>query len=247
MFRNIILTFRDIRRSGVYSIINIIGLAVSLATCVFIVLWVQDEKSYDRFHKDPENIYMAVTRFANNSGGSDSPSSTGGFATTAKELFGSVEDYCRVLQSKMNSLEYEGNQSEEVNFCYADSSFFKFFNFPIVSGNKETPLQRPADVVISEHLATVLFGREDPVGKSIKVGNGIINVTAVMKNMPKNTFLPQVDLVHSIDMIPKEFLNNWLANSFFSFLRVVPGTNVDLIAEKVTEQLPEERDRKSVV
>ena len=63
MFRNIKLTLSSLRRNGVYSIINIAGLAMSLATCAFIILWVRDEKSYDRFHRDASTIYMAVSHF----------------------------------------------------------------------------------------------------------------------------------------------------------------------------------------
>ena len=250
MFKKIALTFRSIRRSGVYSIVNIAGLAISLATCVFIVLWVQDERSYDKFHKNADNIYMAITHFANNSGGTDSPVSTGMFATTAKETFGGVEDYCRVLQSNINNLTYEDVKTSLLSHFFADPNFFNFFNFPIVAGNRENPLQNPNDIVISERLATMLFANEDPIGKVATVGEGerqrIFNVTAVMKNMPHNTYLPNVniDFVQSLEFITQqseEFTKSWLNNSFLSFIRVIPGTNVSLIAEEVTKRLPPER------
>ena len=243
MFRNIILTLRNLRRSGVYSIINIAGLAISLATCVFIVLWIQDEKSYDRFHKEADNIYMAITHFATSTSSSDVPRSTGGFATTAKDIFGSVEDYCRMFQTDVNYLTYEKVKSSSVSLYFADSTFFDFFNFPIVAGNRENPLQNPDDAVISERLAMMLFGNEDPIGKIVETEDGMtINVTAVMKNMPRNTYLANVDLVCPIEFIPDEFVNNWLNNNFLSFIRVLPGTDVGLIAEKVAENLPPERE-----
>ena len=248
MFKKIALIFRSIRRGGVYSIVNIAGLAISLAACVFIVLWVQDERSYDKFHKNADNIYMAITHYANNSGGSDSPRSTLMFAPTAKESFGNVEDYCRVMPSRIGYLTHEEIKTSALNLCYADSSFFNFFNFPIVAGNREKPLQNPNDIVISERLATMLFGNEDPIGKIATVGEGerqaTFNVTAVMKNMPKNTYLPNVDFVQlfSLNEAQRDNMASfWLDNSFFSFIRVMPGTNVNLIAEEITKQLPPER------
>ena len=245
MFNKIALTFRSIRRSGVYSMVNIVGLAISLAACVFIILWIQDEKSYDKFHKNADQIYMAITHYANNSGGSDSPRSTGMFATTAKETFGNVEDYCRVLPSGVSYLVYEEVKTSALSLCYADPNFFNFFNFPIVTGNRENPLQKPNDIVISERLATMLFGKEDPIGKTATIGEGerqmIFNVTAVMKNIPQNTYLPNADFIQLLELNAEQRDNYWLDNSFFSFIRVIPGTNVNLIAEGVTKQLPPER------
>ena len=242
MFRNIKLTIRNLRRNGVYSFINIVGLAISLATCVFIILWVQDEKSYDRFHKDAENIYMTVTHFENNSGKIEAPRTTGMFATTAKDIFGGVEDYCRILQEYLNYLKYEDVKSSSLSIIIADPNFFDFFNFPIVAGNRGNPLQNVEDAVISERLAKILFGNEDPVGKTISMEDErTINVAAVMKNMPQNTYLTNADLVCSIKLFPSEWSEDWLSNIFSSFIRVMPGTDVSPIAEKITEMLPSER------
>ena len=106
MFRNINITIRNLRRNGVYSFVNVAGLAISLATCVFIVLWVQDERSYDRFHNDAGNIYLTVTHFNVEGQTMSAPLSSGAFASTAREDFGSVEDYCRIRQWGAGFLKY---------------------------------------------------------------------------------------------------------------------------------------------
>jgi len=247
MFRNIKITIRNLRRSGVYSVINVVGLAASLATCVFIVLWVQDERSYDRFHKDADNIYMAVAHFKTDGGVNTGRWSSGLFAPTAKENFGTVEDYCRIRTQGVGFLKYNDISSSPISCLYADPNFFDFFHFPIVKGNSQNPLQNPIDVVISERLAGELFGNEDPVGKVISFeSKKDIHITAVMKDMPRNTYLDKVDMVSLHAMATNELgelneyynyvLNGWDGNEFLSFMKIKPGTDVTQLAEQVTEK-----------
>ena len=245
MFRNIKLIIRNLRRSGVYSIINIAGLAMSLATCAFIVLWVQDEKSYDRFHSDAENIYMAAAHFKFEGGEMDAHLSSGVYAPLAKESFGVVEDYCRIRNSGAGYLKYEDVKSSSISCYYADPNFFDFFNFPIVKGNKKNPFRNPNDVVINERLAVSLFGNEDPVGKTVFFDNGqAIHVTAVMQEMPHNTYLSQVDMVcwHALDTVSfyHRILNNWDGCEFLSFLRIRPGTDIAGLADQMNVKQPEQ-------
>ena len=241
MFRNIKLTLRSLHRHGVYSVVNIAGLAMSLATCVFIVLWVQDERSYDRFHREAENIYMAVAHFKTDGFESSVHVSSGVFAPTAKNDFGTVEDYCRLAHWGAGYLQYNDIKSAEINCYYADPNFFDFFNFPIVKGNRANPLRNPTDVVINERLAGALFGINDPIGQTVTLDDGRgVHITAVMKNMPRNTYLQEVDMVSlfAIDTASyyNRILNTWEGCEFLSFIRVIPGTDVANIARKVTEK-----------
>ena len=245
MFRNIKLIIRNLRRSGVYSIINIAGLAMSLATCAFIMLWVQDEKSYDRFHSDAENIYMAAAHFKFEGGEMDAHLSSGVYATTAKENFGVVEDYCRIRNAGAGFLKYEEVRSSSISFYYSDPNFFDFFNFPIVKGNRDNPFRNPNDVVINERLAVSLFGNEDPVGKTVFFDNGqAVHVTAVMKEIPRNTYLSQVDMVcwHALDTVSfyHRMLNNWDGCEFLSFLRIRPGSDVTGLVDQMNAKQPEQ-------
>ena len=250
MYRNIKITFRNLRRSGVYSVINVAGLAVSLATCAFIILWVQDERSYDRFHKDAENICMAIAHFNVEGNTMTAEVSSGVLAPTAKENFAAVEDYCRLREWGAGYLKYEDVKSSPISCYYADPNFFDFFNFPIVKGNSNNPLQNPNDVVINERLAIQLFGNEDPVGKIASIDDGRqIHITAVMKDMPRNTYLRNIDLVstYAIDTASyyNQILNTWQGCEFFSFLRVRKGTDIVQLAEQVTEKQTEQQDIRS--
>ena len=244
MFYYLRIFLRNLARNKFYSAINIGGLAVSLAACVFIVLWVQDERSYDRFHRDAGNIYMAISHFQVEGNKFSASVSSGVLAPTAKENFDVVEDYCRVRQWGAGFLIYDEVKSSSISCYYSDPNFFDFFNFPIVKGNSSNPLQNPNDVVINERLAMQLFGDEDPIGKIASLDNGRpIHVTAVMKNMPRNTYLSKVDLVslYVIDTASyyNKVLNSWEGAEFFSYLRVRQGTDATLLAEQITEKQPE--------
>ena len=242
MFRNIRITIRNLRRSGVYSFVNIAGLAISLATCVFIVLWVQDERSYDRFHRDAGSIHMAIAHFRIEGTSMDAPMSSGLFAPTAKDNFPSVEDYCRLVRWGSGYVTYDDVKSSGISCYYADPNFFDFFGYPIVKGNSSNPLQNPNDVVINERFARELFGKEDPVGKIAALDNGRqIHVTAVMKDMPKNSsYVRSVDLISTYAIDTASFynriLNSWDGCEFLSFMRLKKGTDVAQLAEQVTEK-----------
>jgi ABC-type lipoprotein release transport system permease subunit len=244
MFRNLKITIRNLRRSGVYTVINVVGLALSLATCVFIILWIQDERSYDRFHKDAASIYMAVAHFDVEGNKFIAEASSGIYAPAAKDNFGSVEEYCRVRSWGAGFLRYGDIKSSPINCFYSDPNFFDFFNFPIVKGNRNNPLQNPNDVVINERLAKELFGEEDPVGKTASLDNGRpIHVTAVMKEMPQNTYLRKTDLVSlfAIDTASyySQMLNTWDGCEFLSFVRLRTGTDHVQLAEQISDQQPE--------
>jgi len=245
MLRNIRITIRNLRRSSVYSFVNIAGLAISLATCAFIVLWVQDERSYDRFHKDANNIYLAVSYFEVEGNKMNAPVTTGVFAPTAQDNFAAlVEDYCRLAPWGAGFLKYGEVQSSSISCYYSDPNFFDFFGFTIVKGNRSNPFQNPNDVVITEQLANQLFGDDDPIGKIVSLDNGnLIHVTAVMKNITQNTFLTSVDLVSLYAIHPESFysrvLTDWNSTEFLSFLRLKKGTDVTQITERLFDMQPE--------
>jgi ABC-type antimicrobial peptide transport system permease subunit len=184
---------------------------------------------------------MATAHFNVEGNYMSAPVSSGVLAPTAKESFGTVEDYCRVCGWGTGFLRVGEVKSSAISCYYSDPNFFDFFNFPIVKGNNSNPLQNPNDVVINERLAVQLFGNEDPVGKIASLDNGRqIHVTAVMKEMPKNTYLRNVDLVstYAIDTASyyNQILNTWQGCEFLSFLKVKKGTDVVQLASQITEK-----------
>jgi ABC-type lipoprotein release transport system permease subunit len=244
MFYHLRIILRNLCRNGVYSAINIIGLAVSLAACAFILLWIQDETGYDRFHHDADNIYTATAHFNAEGQTMSATVSSGLFAPTAKETFaGDVTDYCRLGRWGAGFLKNGDVRSSSVSCFYADANFFNFFNFPIVKGNSTTPLQNPMDVVINERLAMQLFGDSDPIGQTALIdGKREVHITAVMADMTHNSSIPKVDMVSTFGVIDTtsgqryylDILNTWKGCEFLSYMRIKPGRDVAAMAEQIT-------------
>ncbi|MDR2148839.1 MAG: ABC transporter permease [Tannerella sp.] len=255
MFYQLKFAFRSLLKNRLYSVINVAGLAVSLAACSFILLWVHDELSYDRFHRDADEIYMAVSHFTNSDILQNSEIASGLFAPEAKANFTAVKDYCRIRDYKAGYILAGSEKVGDKNVFVADSNFFTFFNFPIVAGYSPNLLRNPDEVVISESLARELFGSENPVGKTIRTKGTSedykdveksYSIAAVMKDIPSNTYLSRADLVIPQQSDPDRFYANywtgWGGCEFLSFIRVKKGTDMEQLAKDITNLQTVSRD-----
>src|ERR1700722_1752649 len=128
------IAWRNLWRNKMYSLINIVGLATSLAACILLLLWVQDEKGYDGFHKNADNIYKISARFKQESkesiwGGVPAP-----LATFGKKELPEVVNACRMVDYyTLSFIEYNGKKFYEAKYGVADPSLFTMFNFPLIN------------------------------------------------------------------------------------------------------------------
>ncbi|MDR2233292.1 MAG: ABC transporter permease [Tannerella sp.] len=248
MLYNLKIAFRSLIKNRLYSIINVAGLAISLATCSFILLWVQDEMSYDRFHKDADEIYMGVAHFTNADTRRTVEVTSGLFAPEAKENFGEVTSFCRIRSFSTDYVLADGIKTGSQRVFVADSSFFTFFNFHVVRGDSPDLLQKPDEIVISQRLANELFGDDNPVGKIIRI-KGMsesyremerpYHVAAVMNDLPANTYLPRAEIIipqqsDSHNIMFSSYWNSWSGCEFLSFIKVKEGTDVEKLAKDIT-------------
>ncbi len=189
MFNNYIKTaLRNIRRNKLYSVLNIAGLAIGVTCCLLILLYVQDELSYDKFHAKADRIYRVSTII-------DIKDRHMDFASTAhvqgpmfKEEFPEIENYVRFnYYGSRRVIQYKDRSFTEEKFIWVDNSIFDVFSFKLLKGNPEDALVEPNTVVITEEMAEKYFGQEDPVGKNLRVHNETLYmVTGVMENIPMN-------------------------------------------------------------
>jgi len=204
MFKNYLkISLRIIKRYKGYSFINLTGLAVGMACCFLILLWIRNELSYDRFHKKGERIFK-VTIESHRSNGRIEPFSHTQFplAPSLKERYPEIINATRIFEAKV-LVRYGSQVFNEEQFYFTDPSFFEMFTFPLVNGHPETALSTANSIVITEDMKQKYFGSEDPIGKTITVNaKRDFIVTGVMKNIPANSHI-QVDF-----LIPSGILEN---------------------------------------
>ena len=150
--------WRHIVRNKLYSIINILGLSMGIATCFIIMLYVQDELSYDKFNTNSGNIFRIV--FKANLGGSaiNEASVMPPVAKALKSDFPEVKDATRLMDYGKPRIIYNGNIYKDDRFAYVDPNFFSIFTLPMIEGNPKVALQQPNCVVITESIAKKYFG-----------------------------------------------------------------------------------------
>jgi len=233
MFRNYLkVAFRNLWKNKGYSAINILGLAVGLATCLLILLYVWDELSFDRFHTKADRIYRINSdiRF----GGSDLTLavSSDPMGQAMKADYPEVEQYTRIYASSGSKLLRKGNEFiDEPELAHADSTFFEVFDFPLVAGNPKTALNDPNTVVISETGAIKYFGTKDVIGKLIETNdNESYKVTAVMKDMPANSHF-RYHLLFSMDNVNYRF-GRYLSHNFHTYLLLKEGASAAALEKK---------------
>jgi putative ABC transport system permease protein len=215
-------TIRTMRKQSGYIFLNIGGLAIGLTSFMFIALYVIHELSYDRFHRNYENIYSlkVVGRMA---GGELDQAVTA--APMAQAL---INDYPEVLHvtrvTEMGAwlIRFGENKFNEDGVLFADSTFFSVFDFKLLSGDPETALVRPRSMILTEEYARKYFGNQDPMGQRIIVEADTIlyTVTGIIQNIPDNSHM-KFDMLASMSTYPGQANNqNWLNHNFFTYIVV---------------------------
>lgn len=172
MIRNFFtVAVRNFLRQKFYSFINLFGLASGLICALFIYLWVNDELSKDKFHKDSDRIFQVVSNLQLNDGETLTwPITPGPLGDFISDNFPEVEYSVRTMDSRNQLFQYKENAFYESGY-YADPEFFNLFTFKILQGSPNTDSINISSISISKKLATKLFGNEDPIGKVVKVNN----------------------------------------------------------------------------
>jgi putative ABC transport system permease protein len=181
------VTCRTLARSKVFSFINITGLAIGMASAILILLWIQNELSYDQFHAKKDRIYQLYSRAVFDGQLASWGSTPMVMAPVLKMNYPEVEEATRVNWVAAFILKRGDKQLQTQGFL-TDPGFLTMFDFPLVKGNAKTALATTHSIVVTEKLANKLFGHEDAMGKVIRIdSNALFTVTGIMKDLPNNT------------------------------------------------------------
>ncbi len=238
-----ILTFRKIFRYRTYSLINILGLSIGLASFIIIMLYVYDEYSYDRYHKNSDRIYRITSVMDFKGVGEKSSSQPFPMAEAMYEKYPEyIENYVRFfnLQKSVFTVAYEEKVFNEKRFFYTDTSVFNVFDYQLIKGNKTTALKRPFTMVITKSTALKYFGNENPIGKILKVDNYFeFEITGIVEDVPQQSHF-QFDFLASFNSLNQLFrsdsmLKNWIWNPCWTYLLLKDEQQADKLASKFPE------------
>jgi putative ABC transport system permease protein len=238
MFQNFFrIVLRNISRHKVFTFINVVGLAIGLTASLLILLWVQDEFSYDRFNHNGENIYR-VEEDQFYSGEryhvTVTPHPSG---PVWKEKIPEIKEQTRLNRLPRLLFRQEDKVFFESSIAAADSGLLKMFTFPLVAGDPLTALSSPHSIVLTEKLSGKYFGDTNPIGKTLILENKYqFTISGVMKDLPKNSFFTFEGL------IPYSFLkeigaidNSWGNNSIFTFVLLDRSADINSVNKKLTD------------
>ena len=217
MFKNYFLTaLRNIRKHKGYSFINIAGLAIGMACCILIIIFIMTEMSYDKFHTKADRIYRLAIDATLGERIINMPVSNNPAGPTLVRDYPEVENAVRLNSWRARtSLTYQGLQFYEDRIFYADQSFFSVFSFPLIRGDAETALLTANSMVITESAAGKYFGTEDPMGKVLKVNNQVdYTVTGVCRDAPQNSHF-HFDMLASFETLLAQ--NRRMADIWLNF------------------------------
>lgn len=231
------IAVRNISRHKGFTFINVTGLAIGLAASLLILLWVQDEFSYERFNRNAESIYR-VEEDQFYSGEryhvTVTPHPSG---PVWEEKIPEIKEQTRINRLPRILFRQEDKVFFESSIIAADSGLLKMFTFPMLMGDPLTALKSPHSIVLTEKLARKYFGKINPVGKSLTLENKYqFMVTGVMKDLPKNSmFVFEGILPYSFLKEIGAISNSWGNNSIFTFVLLEKGADISAVNKKLTD------------
>lgn len=236
MLKNLLLTgFRNLWKQKLYTLINLLGLATGIACFVLIGLYVQYQRSFDRFVPHTDRVYRVVGEIEMEGQGEHSSSMVFGLGPT---LLGDhpelIERQCRWFdfQDPQHTLKVGDSLSTDRMFTESglylvDSTVFDMFNYPLIAGDPKTALTKPGSIVLSQELAKKYFGDKDPMGQMMKWDNAMdVQVTGILGEIPRNSHIQFEGLVsfYTITQFWKNIeRNNWVWNPCWTYVRLKEG------------------------
>ncbi|MET0300669.1 MAG: ABC transporter permease, partial [Flavitalea sp.] len=228
---------RNITRNKLYAAINIGGLTISLVAVFFMALYIKDELSFDRFHKDAQNIYRIADDKQTPGVTIRSAQSAAPVGPALRNEYPAVKDFVRLILTE--GLAKSGDKIfEERRIYYADASFFNIFSFSLIDGDKANALKDPGSIVITASTASKYFGNDDAIGKQISIDGRNFKVSGVVADVPANS---QIEFDFLISMATAEqkesgydwLFDNWYSNNFHTYIKVEENADIKKLSAEM--------------
>ncbi len=232
MFRSLVKNaFRNITNKFGYSFLNILGMTLGIASALFLILYVTDELSFDRYHEKADRIYRVQSHITETDDEFTWIVAQIPFAPQVKEDYGEVEDFTRLFNFQ-RALFINGEvEFTEEDVYYADSTFFNIFSYRALEGSTAGSLDKPNSIVLTRTMAGRYFSGDPAVGKTLKVGDEIYTVTAVIEDVPGNSHVLFDGLV-SRNSLPAQ-MGSWGNFGVYTYLLLREGEDASQFQDKL--------------
>ncbi len=236
MIKNLLrVALRNFKRDTGYSLLNILGLTIGITFSLFLIFYIQDELSFDRYHEKAGRIYR-INSYAKEPDKDEMKWAFDQFplAPALKKDYPEVEEAIRFVNAGKTIYKNGDLRFYEEKIFFTDSSVFNVFTYPFIEGDSKTALIAPHSMVLTQSLAEKYFGKHRRVvGKSLENGNGeVFKITGVVKDVPKNSHLIFNALL-SVTTLPKDFSDNWGGFNFLTYVLLKPNTNAAQFEKKL--------------
>ena len=236
MLKNYFKTaFRHLVKNKTFSFINIAGLSIGIAVCFIIMMYVQNELSFDHFNKNADRIVRVVFKADINGGKIFEANVMPPVAQAMKKDYPEVQDATRLQTAGAPKITYKNKSFKEDEMGFVDPNFFNIFTLPLIEGDAKTALQQPNTIIITKAIAKKYFGNEDPLSKTLvfpENKNASFKVTGVIDKVPSNSHF-HFDLFASMLSLDDAKSDSWMGSNFFTYLLLKPGTDYKKLAVKL--------------
>lgn len=247
LFFIIKIAYRNWRRTSLFSIVNLLGLAVGIASSLLIGIYVINELSYDQYHEKSDRVYR-VTQTVQNNGENDGRAASTPIPLKSlidNELQGTVSATARFFDLESESISIKNPDNNVIirqsRFFFTDPEVFEIFDINLIRGDSKQVLSEPNSVVITEDVASIYFGDEDPMGKTFHFeGRIALTVTGIMKNWPENShfkadFLTPFATLRNLWGNYEQLASRWRWNPVWTYILTEPGVDADLLEQNISE------------
>lgn len=231
------IAFRNLKKHRFYTLINVLGLAIGIAACLVIVLYINHELSYDKHHEGADRIYRVNCEIKFGANHLRLAVAPAPMADALRNDYPEVEHAARFWDHSSILVKRTDQNIKETNAIYADSSVFTVFTIPLLKGNPRLALQEPNTMVISQRAADKYFPGENPIGQSLIIENrNAYKVTGVFENMPTTSHF-NFDIMLALVSTDYNKDQNWLSNNFSTFVKLKPGADYKALEAKFPKMI----------
>lgn len=234
MFKNLLKTvLRNISKNYLYSFLNILGLSLGITSALFLIVYMTDELSYDKYHENADRIYRVQSHISETDDEYTRLVVQIPFADQVVQDYPEVESACRFSIFERALFSYKEIEFIEEKFFYADTTVFDIFSYSFICGNPATALNRPNDIVLSKTIAAKYFGDTEPLGLTLKSGDTFYEVTGVIEDVPTNSHFRFDALVSRLSL--RDEYRSWGQFLVFTYLLFPENVNVEDFEVKMQE------------